>query len=105
VVGQQVELECHVVVMANYDLEEVWTGPRVSTGYRVDGIAAEVVTQQRPPEGADELDPVPQGSSRILEGLSSTRHPECLAGETVSDYLLTLTPRSSVSSSTDVTGR
>ena len=105
VVGQQVELECHVVVMADYDLQEVWTGPRVSTGYRVDGIAAEVVTQQPLPDGADQFDPVPNGSSRIIEGLTSTRRPEGLTGETVSDYLLTLTPSSSISSSTDVTGR
>ena len=104
-VGQQVELECHVVVMADYDLQEVWTGPRVSTGYRVDSIAAEVVTQQPLPDGADQFDPLPKGSSRIIEGLTSTRRPEGLNGETVSDYLLTLTPSSSVSSSTDVTGR
>jgi hypothetical protein len=83
----------------------VWTGPRVSTGYRVDSIAAEVVERQRLPEGADEFDPVTPGPSRIIEGLTSTRQPEGLSGETVSDYLLTLTPSSSVSSSTDVTGR
>jgi hypothetical protein len=104
-VGQQVELDCHVVVMANYDLEEMWTGPRVSTGYRVDSIAAEVVARQPLPVGSDEFDRVPTGSSRIIEGLTSTRHPEGLTDETVSDYLLSLTPSSSISSSTDVTGR
>ena len=104
-VGQQVELECHVVVMADYDLQENWTGPRVSTGYRVDSIAAEVVTEQPLPVGADQFDTLPTAPSRIIEGLTSTRRPEGLTGETVSDYLLTLTPSSSISSSTDVTGR
>ena len=95
-VGQSVELKCHVVVMADYDLEEVWSGPRcppvtASTGSPPRSWHSEL------PDGFDRFDAVPSAPTRVIEGLTTTRPPEGLNGETVSDYLLTLTPSTSVS--------
>jgi hypothetical protein len=103
VVGQRVQLECQVGVMAEYDVEDLWTGPDVSARYSVETVDAIVVTPQPLPEGSDEFDDHPQPQSRVITGLTSTRRPEGLTtlghdqdnrftGEDVSAYVLGLRP-------------
>ena len=103
VVGQRVQLECQVGVMAEYEADELWTGPDVSARYTVETIDAIVVRPLRLPAGADEFDDHPEPPSRLITGLTSTRRPEGLVefdaeggdeltGEDVSAYVLGLRP-------------
>ena len=102
-VGERVQLECQVGVMAAYDVDDLWTGPDVSARYAVETIDAIVVTPQRLAEGSDEFDDHPEPARRIVTGLTSTRRPEGLdelamgeddtfTGEDVSAYVLGLRP-------------
>jgi hypothetical protein len=101
-VGELVHLQCHVGVMADYDVEQIWTGPDVTTRYTVESIGARVVTPQKRPEGSDEFDDHPEPPTRIVTGFTSTR-PDGLAeldldpggiftGEAASAYMLALRP-------------
>ncbi len=103
VVGQRVQLECQVGVMAQYETDELWTGPDVSARYTVETIDAIVVCPRRLSPGADEFDDHPEPPSRTITGLTSTRRPEGLVevgvdetgevtGEDVSAYVLGLRP-------------
>ncbi|MET0997356.1 MAG: hypothetical protein ABWX73_01465, partial [Marmoricola sp.] len=90
-------------VMADYDVEQIWTGPDVATEYTVESIEARVIAPLPLPEGADEFDEQPEPPSRTLTGLTSTRRPEDVSGldldpagvfrgEAVSGYVLGLSP-------------
>ena len=102
-VGELVQLECHVGVMADYDVEQIWTGPDVSARYTIVSIDAKVITPLRLPAGTDEFDEQPEPPTRTLTGLTSTRRPDDVAdldldheglfrGEAVSGYVLGLIP-------------
>lgn len=102
-VGQRVQLECQVGVMAEYEADELWTGPDVSARYTVETIDAIVVRPRRLPAGADEFDEHPEPPSRTVTGLTSTGRPEGLeelgvdgdgelTGEDVSAYVVGLRP-------------
>jgi hypothetical protein len=92
-IGEAVELDGRVAVMAEYDIHEIWPGPDVSATYRVEGVDALMVTALPLASGSDEFDARPQPVGRTLTGLTSTRRPEGLDdGEEVSSYRLTLRP-------------
>jgi hypothetical protein len=102
-IGASVELDCHVSVMADYEIEGIWTGPVVAARYRVEHIDAVVFTPQNLLDGADEFDGFPEPPRRVVTGLDSTRKPLGLIrfdmtddgrfrGEDVSSYSLVLRP-------------